>query len=121
VSIASAEFIVVQETLSAVNSRASDVFMFGMLICETVTGNVPFADIDNLDTVSAMIKAGNRLARPAGVDGALWAIAERCFAQQPAQCPTAEDVAAALADLMRVPNSAAPRGFPSPIIRSSPA
>ncbi|HEY7995746.1 MAG TPA: protein kinase [Steroidobacteraceae bacterium] len=88
-------------------SRASDVFMFGMLICETVTGRKPFANVESVHAASAKIINGEWPPRPAGVDGALWALAERCWTRDPAGRPTMVDVIAALDACGEAPGSAA--------------
>jgi hypothetical protein len=69
--------------------------MFGMLICETVTGRVPFADLQPV-AAAHQIMSGQRPARPAHVDDALWALAERCWAHGANNRPKMAEVVAAL-------------------------
>lgn len=96
-----------QESVSAgVYSKASDAFMFGMLVYETLTGLRPF-DRDSDTEAGDRIARGERPPRPAAgaaataqpaMEGdaqalrALWALHERCTEREPVARPALSDV-----------------------------
>ncbi|KAG8885942.1 hypothetical protein FRB99_004410 [Tulasnella sp. 403] len=77
----------------------SDVYAFGMLIYQVLTGKYPF---EHLTTHSSILNTVMRLhgrpptdlpRTPAGEDCApLWEIAEKCWHTDPIKRPTMEDV-----------------------------
>lgn len=84
-------------------TTASDVYAFGVLLFELFARHGPFASFPPL-YAAALLYDGHRPSRseiPPGPRGdALWAIIERCWAQDPAQRPDMRQVEA---DLRMVP------------------
>jgi serine/threonine protein kinase len=76
------------------NSRpteSSDCYALGMVIYETISGNLPFHKDTDL-TVFAKVIQGKRPLRGAGFRSDLWRMLERCWDSQPSVRPTIEDV-----------------------------
>jgi serine/threonine protein kinase len=72
-------------------TKSSDCYALGMVIYETISGNLPFhkhADI----TVFVMVLAGERPPRGAEFTESLWKILELCWSPQPNNRPSIEDV-----------------------------
>ncbi|KAH7922689.1 kinase-like protein [Leucogyrophana mollusca] len=72
-------------------SFAGDVYAFACVLYEMYSGMQPF----HLQTVARVIlalTAGERPARCAEVNDAMWGLIERCWHQDPAQRPSASDV-----------------------------
>lgn len=109
-------------------SAATDIYMFGMLmyaspfdpgcllyLCLTLTafhrfevfsGQPPFSDIP-LQAVPGFVTAGNRPIMPSACPPDLARLAVACWAQDPAQRPSARAVADALDAWLRAPSGAA--------------
>jgi hypothetical protein len=102
----------VQETLLRDKfSFASDVFMFGAFMFETLTGVRPFADVSELDRVEQLVKAGTKPVRPPGALGsaAAWALVDKCMAFEEAARPALDDVIRELDKLIAaIPQAAGP-------------
>ena len=78
----------------------SDCFALGMVIYEVLSGHVPFASSPPF-VVPALILRGDRPERPEGSEGRwltdeIWTILQLCWAEQPGDRPSAEDVLACL-------------------------
>jgi serine/threonine protein kinase len=84
-----------QETLvRGKSSFASDVYMFGAFMFETLAGSKPFADVSQIDRVEELVKAGTKPVRPPDALGsaAAWALVDKCMAFEEAARPALDDV-----------------------------
>jgi serine/threonine protein kinase len=84
-----------QETLlRGKSSFASDVYMFGAFMFETLAGFKPFADVSEIDRVEELVKVGTKPVRPPGALGsaAAWALVDKCMAFKEAARPSLDDV-----------------------------
>jgi len=80
-------------------SKESDMFSYGMMVLELMTGNPPFSSIKRVTEVLLTIQRGERPARPLdpdivvrGLDDRLWDLLTRCWKADPAERPTIEEV-----------------------------
>ncbi|PSS37293.1 hypothetical protein PHLCEN_2v862 [Hermanssonia centrifuga] len=72
-------------------TKEADVYSFACVCVELYTRKSPFSDL-NTRSVALHVLAGRRVDRPNGPDGrpmpdALWALVQRCWAQNPKQRP----------------------------------
>ena len=77
-------------------SKAADVFAFGMLAVEVFTGKIPFEGQEN-EAVALHISQGgrpeiSRNARTVGLTDEMWKLFEDCWQQDPKTRPTMEKV-----------------------------
>ena len=72
-------------------SKSSDCYALGMVIYETISGNVPFHKHTDL-TVFVKVLEGERPSREAECADSLWEILERCWTPQPGSRPNIQDV-----------------------------
>jgi hypothetical protein len=72
-------------------TKSSDCYALGMVIYETVSGNLPFHEHSDL-TVVMKVLAGERPPRGAGFAEELWKTLEQCWVPQPNNRPSIEDV-----------------------------
>ena len=94
-------------TPSVENSRptiSSDCYALGMVIYETISGNLPFHEYADLAVVVKVL-AGERPPRGAWFVGSLWRLLEQCWASQSNDRPSIADV---LRCLEMVSNSSEP-------------
>jgi serine/threonine protein kinase len=85
---------------SSDRTTVSDVFAFGMLVLEIYTEQPPFFDIAHNATVYFKIVDGDRPPKPsakqcpggAAPSSTLWALVERCWAQDPSARPFMAEV-----------------------------
>jgi hypothetical protein len=85
-------------------TKSSDCYALGMVIYETISGNLPFPEHANL-TVFVKVLAGERPPRKVRFVGGLWELVEQCWAPQPNDRPSIKDV---LHRLEMVPNLSEP-------------
>jgi serine/threonine protein kinase len=78
----------VQEKLS---NESSDCYALGMVVYETISGRFPFHQHADLTVVMKVLE-GERPTRGAGFAGSLWDMLKLCWAPQPSDRPTIEDV-----------------------------
>ena len=88
-------------------TKSSDCYALGMVIYETISGNLPFHEDTDL-TVFLKVVEGERPSRGARFTKGLWRLLEQCWVSQPNHRPTIEDVLRYLEELS---NSSEP---PSP-------
>ena len=79
-----------------VESKAADVFAFGMLSVEVFTGKIPFEEQEN-EAVALCISRGGRPEMPdnaqaVGLTDEIWNLIESCWQQNPEKRPTMEEV-----------------------------
>ncbi|WWC65266.1 uncharacterized protein I303_107883 [Kwoniella dejecticola CBS 10117] len=72
-------------------TRENDVYSWSMAVYELLTGSVPYGYIDD-SVVRRNIKNGIRPNRPAGIEESLWLLMTECWAQNPKDRPTFEQV-----------------------------
>jgi serine/threonine protein kinase len=72
-------------------TKSSDCYALGMVVYETISGNLPFHEDTDL-TVFVKVLEGERPSRGAGFRSDLWRMLERCWKPQPSDRPTIEDV-----------------------------
>ena len=79
-----------------VESKAADVFSFGMFAVEVFTGKIPFEEQKN-EAVVLRISRGGRPEMPenaqvVGLTGEMWKLLEGCWQHNPKKRPTMEEV-----------------------------
>ena len=72
-------------------TKSSDCYALGMVIYETISGNLPFYEDTDL-TVFVKVLEGERPPRGANFRKDLWRTLELCWEPQPDNRPTLEDV-----------------------------
>ena len=72
-------------------TKPSDCYALGMVIYETITGNLPFHRDADL-TVFMKVVEGERPPRRAGFTKSLWGMLELCWAHKPNDRPSIESV-----------------------------
>jgi hypothetical protein len=72
-------------------TRSSDCYALGMVIYETISGNLPFHEYADLAVVVKVL-GGERPPRGACFVGNLWKLLEQCWTPQPNDRPSIEDV-----------------------------
>jgi len=82
--------------MPVMESKAADVFAFGMLAVEVFTGKVPFEEQKN-EAVVLRISRGGRPEMPGnaqavGLTGEMWKLLESCWQQNPKKRPTMKEV-----------------------------
>ncbi|KAF9646894.1 kinase-like protein [Thelephora ganbajun] len=82
--------------IPVMESKAADVFAFGMFAVEVFTGKIPFEEQKN-EAVVLRISQGGRPemppnARAVGLTGEMWKLLESCWQQTPKKRPTMEEV-----------------------------
>ena len=76
--------------------KPADVFAFGMLAVEVLTGKVPFGNMKN-KSVAAQIANGKRPDKPQdadqfGLTAEMWGFIQKCWAANPKKRPTIDEV-----------------------------
>ena len=101
-------------------TKRSDCYALGMVIYEVLSGHIPFLGYSNY-AATAKVLRGERPEKPQGVEGdwftgasEVWEVLERCWAPQPENRPSIEDV---LQHLKKVSGSWIP---PSPRLSAVP-
>ena len=82
--------------MPVMESKAADVFAFGMFAVEVFTGKIPFDEQKN-EAVVLQISRGGRPTMPpnaqaVGLTGEMWKLLESCWQQNPKKRPTMEEV-----------------------------
>jgi hypothetical protein len=72
-------------------TKSSDCYALGMVIYETISGNLPFHEDTDL-TVFVKVLEGKRPSGGVKFMRGLWRMLERCWESQPNNRPTIEDV-----------------------------
>jgi len=72
-------------------TKPSDCYALGMVVYETISGRLPFHQHADL-TVFMKVMKGERPARGAGFAESLWKVLAKCWAPQPNERPSIEDV-----------------------------
>ena len=83
-------------TMPTMESKAADVFAFGMFAVEVFTGKIPFEEQKN-EAVVLRISRGGRPGMPGdaqavGLTGEMWMLLESCWQQNSKKRPTMEEV-----------------------------
>ena len=72
-------------------TKASDCYALGMVVYETISGKLPFHRY-TYPTFILKVLEGERPPRGVGFAGGLWKMLEQCWASQPKNRPSIEDV-----------------------------
>ena len=88
-------------------TKHSDCYALGMVIYETISGHVPFHRDADL-AVFVNVLAGERPPRGVGFAGSLWKTLELCWASQPNNRPSIEDVLQCLETISNLPEPYSP-------------
>jgi len=72
-------------------TKSSDCYALGMVIYETISGNLPFHK-HSYFTVSLKVMEGERPPRGVGFTESLWKMLEQCWISQPGGRPSIEDI-----------------------------
>ena len=82
--------------MPVVESKAADVFAFGMVAVEVFTGRIPFEKQKNEVVVLRISKGGGpempENAQAIGLTLEIWNLLESCWLQDPKKRPTMRDV-----------------------------
>ena len=90
-------------------TKSSDCYALGMVIYETISGNLPFHKHADL-TVFTKVLEGERPPRGLRFTQRLWEMLELCWTPQPNHRPSIEDVLQCLVVILNSPAS------PSPVV-----
>jgi len=88
-------------------TKPSDCYSLGMVIYETISGNIPFHEHTDL-TVSVKVLRGERPSRGARFTENLWGMLEQCWASQPNNRPSVEGVLRCLETSSILPEPSSP-------------
>ena len=105
-------------------TRYSDCYALGMVIYEVLSGHIPFHQHGNF-IVPLRVSQGIRPERPGGPEGVLfkddvWVVLERCWASQPNDRPSIEEVLKCLGEASRIWTPPSPRVIASASTTDSP-
>ena len=82
--------------MPVVESKAADVFAFGMLAVEVFTGKIPFENLENEAAALRILKGGRpempENAEAIGLTVEIWNLLKSCWHQNPKRRPTIEEV-----------------------------
>lgn len=73
-------------------SEKADVYSFGIVLWEMVTGEVPFKNMSTIDAAHAVVTSQLRPPIPADCAPKLAALIKRCWDQDPHKRPSFEDI-----------------------------
>jgi hypothetical protein len=106
-----------QESLSRQQySRASDVYMFGMLMYETLTGAEPYLGLSNAQAMECIVRGERPPVPRDDVCGPhIWELLEKCTCLMSEQRPSMDVVLAELDRLLQLPHDA-PVAAPAPAV-----
>ena len=83
-------------TMPVVESKAADVFAFGMLAVEVFTGKIPFENLENEAAALRILKGGRPEmpgnAEAIGLTVEIWNLLKSCWHQNPKKRPTMGEV-----------------------------
>ena len=88
-------------------TKYSDCYALGMVIYETISGNLPFHEHTDL-AVFVKVLEGERPPRGVRLTKTLWNMLELCWAHQPSNRPSIEDVRRCLEVVSNSPESPPP-------------
>jgi hypothetical protein len=86
-------------------SKAADVFAFGMLAVEIFTGEIPFVGQENVAVIFQILQGdrpkipGN--AQEVGLTVEMWKLIESCWRQNPRKRPTIEEIVVRLREIIK--------------------
>ena len=72
-------------------TKSSDCYALGMVVYEVIYGNIPFHKDTDVMVIAKILK-GDRPRRRLGFSEGLWKMLERCWAHQPNERPSVEDI-----------------------------
>ncbi|KAG2139328.1 kinase-like domain-containing protein, partial [Suillus clintonianus] len=73
---------------------SSDIYAFGCIMFQVMTGQQPYADVHDTYQVTSMIFHGKKPARPSSppIADPLWDLIQRCWSDRPSRRPSAVEV-----------------------------
>ncbi|KAJ3519976.1 hypothetical protein NMY22_g12955 [Coprinellus aureogranulatus] len=95
------ELLIPTEDVAAKATAHSDVYSYGCVCYEIMTGNVPFYQIKNHYSIAVLILKGERPKKPTSEEPAfqdfgltedIWTLMESCWVEDPEQRPSAEEL-----------------------------
>ncbi|CAM8902390.1 unnamed protein product [Rhodiola kirilowii] len=84
----------------AYNHKA-DIFSFGILLWELLTGEVPYSQLTPLQAAVGVVQKGMRPSTPKDTHPKLVSLLENCWQQDPTLRPNFSDITPILQDIMR--------------------
>ena len=72
-------------------TKSSDCYALGMVVFETISGNVPFHEVPDM-AVFLKVVEGERPCREAGFEDSLWEMMEQCWGSGPHDRKSVESV-----------------------------
>jgi len=72
-------------------TKSSDCYALGMVIYETISGNLPFHEHADLEVI-LNVPRGGRPSRGVRFADSLWGMLEQCWAPQPTNRPDIDDI-----------------------------
>ncbi|PKU84067.1 Serine/threonine-protein kinase CTR1 [Dendrobium catenatum] len=79
----------------------SDVFSFGVILWELMTESIPWNHLNAMQVVGVVGFMDQRLDIPQGIDPKIAAIISDCWASDPLQRPSFQDLVGRLSEIMR--------------------
>ncbi|KAI0499860.1 hypothetical protein KFK09_018068 [Dendrobium nobile] len=83
------------------SSEKSDVFSFGVILWELMTESIPWNHLNAMQVVGVVGFMDQRLDIPQGIDPMVAAIISDCWASDPLQRPSFQDLVGRLSEIMR--------------------
>ena len=72
-------------------TKSSDCYSLGMVIYETISGNVPFHEVHDM-AVFLKVVEGERPCCKVGFVDSLWEMVEQCWKSEPGDRPSIENI-----------------------------